>query len=70
MPRTRATRKRLFRAALGNAGLTARQWAETQGLTSGHLSNLLSGTRENPEITQKVDQFIDKQLISLSKLVA
>jgi hypothetical protein len=70
MPRTRATRKRLFRAALGNAGLTARQWATTQGLSDGYLSNILSGTKENASIIEKVDQFIDKQLISLSKLVA
>jgi hypothetical protein len=70
MPRTRATRKRLFRAALGGAGLTARQWAEAQGLSDGHLSNLLAGTKENPSVIEKVDAFIDKQLISLSKLVA
>jgi hypothetical protein len=70
MPRTRATRKRLFRAALGGAGLTARQWAETQGLSDGYLSNILSGTKESAPIIEKVDQFIDKQLISLSKLVA
>jgi hypothetical protein len=70
MPRTRATRKRLFRAALGNAGLSARQWAEAQGLSDGHLSNLLSGTKENPSVIEKIDAFIDKQLISLSKLVA
>lgn len=70
MPRTRAARKKLFRAALGIAGLTQQQWAEKQGVTDGHLSNLLAGRRESITLTDKVDAFIDERLISKNALVA
>lgn len=68
MPRTTATRKKLFRVALANAGMTARQWCEKQGISNGHLSNVLAGDRESRTLVEKVDLFIDKQLISISAI--
>lgn len=70
MPNDKPSRKQMFRAALAITGLTATQWAQKQGITLGHLSQVLTGERESASLTAKVDSFIDKNLISNSALVA
>lgn len=70
MPRAQMRRKRLFRAALALAGLTETQWAEKQGISQPHLSLVLNGKRESKVLTDKVDAFIDKHLVSRNALVA
>lgn len=70
MPKGKPGRKQMFRVALASAGLTAQQWAEKQGVTSGHLSQVLDEKRESASLTEKMDEFIRKQLISLSEMVA
>lgn len=70
MPKGKTNRKQLFRAALAIAGMTAEQWGRTQGVTSGHLSMILSGTRKNDAITSKIDAFVEKHLISRQHALA
>ena len=70
MPKGKMSRKQLFRVALAGAGLTGQQWAERQGVTLGHLSQVLDEKRESRTLTEKVDAFIEKQLISISQMVA
>lgn len=70
MPEAPISRKKLFRAALGIAGMTARQWAELNGVTDGHVSHVLAGDRESASLTEKMDEFIDKHLVSKNVLVA
>jgi hypothetical protein len=70
MAKPKTSRKRRFRAALALAGMTARQWAAEQGVTDNHVHMVLAGTRESASLTEKVDAFIDKHLISKNALVA
>jgi hypothetical protein len=62
MPRAKAGRKALFRAALAIAETTAERWAASEGVTSGHLSHVLSGKRESIALTEKIDAFIRKHM--------
>lgn len=62
MPTQPTDRKRLFRAALAVAEMTAEQFAEGEGVTSGHLSNVLNGKRESGSLTDKVDAFVAKHM--------
>lgn len=68
MPKTKRRRKQesqaksRFRAALILAGLTMEQWAERNGITLGHLSQVLDGKRESRSLMEKVDTFAAKQL--------
>lgn len=62
MPNQKTSRKALFRAAVAVAGLTQEQWAESEGVTGGHLSNVLAGKRESRELLDKVDAFIAKHM--------
>lgn len=62
MPKAKTSRKQLFRAALAIADLTAEQWAEQEGVTSGHLSMILSGVRHNERIEARIDAFTKQQL--------
>lgn len=62
MKRTKPTRKPLFRAALAIAGLTAEQWAAMEGVTAGHVSQVLSGKRESRTLTDKIDAFVRTHL--------
>lgn len=48
-------------AALRIAGLTQTEWARQNGVTQGHLSQVLSG-RESRKLTEKIDAFAAKQL--------
>lgn len=70
MPKEKISRKKLFRAALALTGMTATQWATEQGITLAHLSQVLDEKRESGRLTEKIDAFIDKKLISNSALVA
>jgi hypothetical protein len=58
MPRAKPNRKALFRATLALAGLTAEQWAAKEGVTAGHLSQVLSEKRESRTLTEKIDAFV------------
>lgn len=62
MPKAKTSRKQLFQAALAIAGLTARQWAVKEGLTSGHLSMILAGKRSNVKVSAKIDAYTEKYL--------
>ena len=62
MPKPKNTRKSRFRAALALAHLQAQEWAKAQGVTPGHLSQVLDGKHESATLTQKIDAFIDQQL--------
>lgn len=62
MPIRKTTRKQLFNAALAIAGLTAKQWGEREGVTSGHLSMILADKRANDGIARKIDAFIRKHM--------
>jgi hypothetical protein len=56
------SRKARFRAALALAHTTMREWAEQQGVTTGHLHQVLSGDRESVTLTTAVDAFIEQHL--------
>lgn len=60
MPRAKSNRKALFRASLVLAGMTAEQWAKQEGVTPGHLSQVLSEKRESRSLTEKIDAFVEK----------
>jgi hypothetical protein len=60
------SRKARFRAALALAGLTARQWADREGITAGHLSQVLDGKRESAALCGKVDAFTAKYLTKVA----
>lgn len=62
MPRAKTSRKQLFRAALAIAGLTQEQWASGEGVTSGHLSQVLSEKRESLTLSGKIDAFVREHL--------
>lgn len=62
MPKTRNARKARFRAALALAGLTAEEWAERNGITPGHLSQVLAGKRESRALTEKIDEFTQQHI--------
>jgi hypothetical protein len=60
MPKAKNNRKRLFRAALALADLTAEEWAYKHGVRSPVLSMVLRGVRDDAELVQKIDAFIDQ----------
>lgn len=62
MTKAQASRKRLFRAALAIAGMTAEQWGQKEGVTSGHLSMILAGKRTNEDIEARIEAFTTKHL--------
>ncbi len=63
MPNKELARKsRRFRSALVLAGTTAEAWANEQGVTAGHLSQVLSGKRESAALMAKVEAFTEKHL--------
>lgn len=70
MPRAKTSRKALFRASLAIAGLTAEQWAEREGVTAGHLSQVLSAKRESQTLTEKLDAFIAKHMAGHAALAS
>ena len=70
LPQDKPSRKQLFRAALAIAGMTGKQWADEHDVTREHLWHVLSGSRESRSLTDTVDAFIAKHLVSVSELVA
>lgn len=62
MSKAKTSRKKLFRAALAIAGMTAEQWGAQEGVTAGHLSMILSGVRHNDRIEARIDAFTKQQL--------
>lgn len=50
-------RRKRFKGALALAGLTMGQWAEQEGVTYGHLYQVLSGKRESMSLLARVDAF-------------
>lgn len=59
--RPQMSRKARWRAAIALAGTTAKEWCTEQGITEGHLYQVLRGDRESPPLLQKIDAFIAKQ---------
>lgn len=55
-------RKSRFRAALALAGLTAAAWAEQNGVTAGHLSQVLAGKHTSRALNEKIDAFTKKYM--------
>ena len=62
VPAPTTSRKSQFRAALALAEQTASDWCAEQGITTGHLYQVLSGSRESVSLTEKVDAFIAEYL--------
>jgi hypothetical protein len=62
MAKPKQSRKQLFRVALVQAGMTAKQWAAKHEISEGHLWQVLSGPRESASLTEKVDEFIAIQV--------
>ena len=62
MPKPTDSRKDRFRSALREARMTAETFAAVHGITSGHLSRVLSGERDSRVLTTKIDAFIKKYL--------
>jgi hypothetical protein len=56
------TIRKRFRAALGLAGITQGGWAIANGVTSGHVSQVLSGIRASAKLTNKIETFITQHL--------
>lgn len=50
-------RRRRFRAALAACEMTETAWAKSNGISQGHLSQVLSGKRESPPLEAKIEQF-------------
>ena len=56
----KASRKKAFRIALAEAGMTAQEWAAAEGVTPQHMYAVLSGERASKRLTDRVDAFIAK----------
>lgn len=62
---TAATRKSVkarFRAALAIAHMTQESWAAANGVTAGHLSQVLSGRHPSRRLMDKIEAFTTEQL--------
>lgn len=57
VPKEKPSRKQQFRAALALAGLTAKEWADREGIDETYLSRVLNEQRTNEAIIAKVDAF-------------
>jgi hypothetical protein len=66
MPRPKNPRKARFLAALALAEMTMTQWADQEGVTAGHLSQVLDGKRDSMTLVEKVDRFTDTRLAAAS----
>ena len=62
MPRAKTSRKALFKAALAITGTTLKEWAEANGITSGHLLHVLAGRKESMVLAAKIDAYIAKHM--------
>ena len=52
------TRKALFKAALTNAGMTAKQWCERNDYSEGYLYQTFAGKHDAPPLLRRIDEFI------------
>ena len=57
--------RRQFAVALTIAGQSAAQWARANGVTPGHLSQVLSGKHQSKRLIETVTAFIAAQLDTL-----
>jgi hypothetical protein len=55
-------RKKRFLHALIEADQSMSAWARAQGVTPGHVSQVLDGKRPGLELDTKIEQFIAKYL--------
>lgn len=58
------TRRAEFKAAIALARTTVENWCADNGITTGHLYQVLREERESPPLIAKVDAFIDKHVAS------
>lgn len=59
--RIKTTRKARFKAALSLAGMTQKEWSETNGVNPQHLNGVISETQSRTggkELLEKIDSFI------------
>lgn len=60
---TLADRRKQFRAALALSGLTAAEWARSEGEVSPeHLSYVLNGRRVSGALNERIDAFVARTL--------
>lgn len=59
-------RKTAFRVALAARNMTASEWAKENGITAGHLSQVLSSGRISESLVTKIDSFIDANIKGLN----
>ena len=59
MLRTTEERRKAFKKALVDAGMTARAFAEQQNVSEDHLHACLSGRRFSKRLLTEVDRFIE-----------
>lgn len=59
-------RKIQFRQALVAADLSMAAWARREGVTPGHLSQVVDGNRPGFGLDAKIDQFIAKYLTKVA----
>ena len=58
MPQETPPRKRAFKVALARLDLTAKGFAEQQGITTVQLYKVLNGERESRKLTAAIDALI------------
>lgn len=63
-------RKAAFRSALVLAGMTQGEWATTEGVSLGHLSEVLHEKRASVPLTAKIDAFIEAHGVALPEPAA
>lgn len=60
MPKVAESRKARFKAALALANTTVLAWCEEQGISTGHLYQVLNGDRESASLLERVDAYIER----------
>lgn len=60
MPNSTENRKKLFKASLALAGITAIEFAKAQKVTTTHLYEVLAGNRVSRPLNAEIDAFIAK----------
>ena len=56
----RVNRKAALKAAWAYAGQTMENWCAEQGITPGHLYQVLGGKRESARLVAVIDEYIAK----------
>lgn len=70
MLKAKTNRKRLFRAALALADMTAAEWCYREKVRTALLSTVLNGTQDNAPLERKIDAFIEKHRPTYDSLLA